>query len=232
MPLLEEKDVPLDFSSLKTLSDLLYRPRRASRQLRNKPRWLGVFLCLALSSSVLYGIRYESQINSVVLHLPGSADSGAREQIRQTLRDDLWRECLFLPYRLALGWGGFACLLYLSGIALRHGHTAGYRHVLALEVHAEVILLFPALNSLAGLPIPSLLLLFPGANRGFLLDSLLPAVNFFTLWYVLTLSVGMAVLFELRHRAALLVVAVCWGLSECLNAGVLNLLIRSFHFQP
>jgi hypothetical protein len=213
------------------LRDILLRPRRAAERLRARPRWLGPFLFLALLSVILYGLRFESQVDDVLRHLPPSADLSAREQTRQALRGDLWRECLFLPYRLALGWGGFACVLFLSGRAFTRDRTALYRHVLALEIHAEVILLFPALFLLAGIPLPSLGLAFPGESRGFLLDSLLRVTNCFTLWYILTLSVGMAVLFGLRTRTAFLVVAVCWGMTESLNLGVLNLLTRSFHFH-
>lgn len=213
---------------MKTLGEILLRPHRAALELRARPSWLGPFLCLSLASVVLYAVRYESQIQEVLVHLPGSA---ARGEVLNNLRGDLWQECLFLPYRLALGWGGFACLLYISGIAFRRERTAGYRHVLALEVHAEVVLLFPPLLMLAGIPSPSLDLLFPGAPGGILLHSLLRASNCFTLWYILVLSIGMAVLFELRFRAALLLVVVCWGLTESLNAGVLALLTRSFHFR-
>ncbi len=213
---------------MKTLGEILFRPRRVAQQLRARPLWLGPFLCLSLASVVLYVLQYDRQIRDVLLHLPGTASHG---EVVEILRGDLWRECLFLPYRLALGWGGFACLLYLSGLAFRRERTAGYRHVLALEVHAEIILLFPPLLMVAGIPSPSLDLLFPGEPGGFLLQSLLRAANCFTLWYILILSIGMAVLFELRFRAAFLLVAICWGLTESLNAGVLALLTRLFHFR-
>lgn len=208
-----------------TLVEILYRPRKAAERLGTRPSWLGPFLLLSLASTALYWLGSERQIQEVVLHLPETAPRG---EVLETLRGDVWRECLFFPYRLALGWGGFACLLYGSGRALRREGGAGYRHVLALEVHAEVILLFPAVLLLAGIPVPSLYLLFRGG--GFLLESLLRAANCFTLWYILTLSTGMAVLFELRLRAAFLAVGACWGLSESLNAGVLALLTRTFHF--
>jgi hypothetical protein len=213
------------------LRDILFRPRRAAERLRARPRWLGTFLFLALLSVILYGFRFESQSDDVLRHLPPSVDLSAREQTREALRGDLWRECLFLPHRLALGWGGFACLLFLSGRAFTRDRTARYQHILALEIHAELILLFPALLLVAGIPLPSLELAFPSESRGFLLNSLLRAVNCFTLWYILTLSVGIAVLFELRTRTAFLVVAVCWCMTESLNLGVLNLLTRSFHFH-
>ncbi len=211
---------------MKTVIEILYRPRRTAERLGSAPSWLGPFLLISLASTVLYWLGSERQIQEAILHLPGTA---SRREVLESLRADLWRECLFFPYRLALGWGGFACLLYGSGRAIRGEGGAGFRHVLALEVHAEAILLFPALLQLAGIPLPSLNLLIRG--EGFLLESLLRAANCFTLWYILTLSAGMAVLFELRLRAAFLVVGACWGLSESLNAGVLALLTRTFHFH-
>ncbi len=210
---------------MKTLGEILYRPRKAAERLGAGPSWFGPFLLLSLASTALYWLGSEGQIREVLRHLPETAPAG---EVQKTLRGDLWRECLFYPYRLALGWGGFACLLYGSGRAIRREAAAGYRHVLALEVHAEIILLFPLVLGLAGIPVPSLELLSRG--EGFLPESLLRAANCFTLWYILTLSIGMAVLFELRQRAAFLLVAVCWGLSESLNLGVLALLIRTFHF--
>ncbi len=211
---------------MKTVLEILYRPRKTAERLCARPSWLGPFLLLSLASTLLYWLGSERQIQEAVAHLPGAA---SRAQVVETLRGELWRECLFFPYRLALGWGGFACLLYASGRAITSERGAGLRHVLALEVHAEVILLFPAVLLIAGIPLPSLDLLFRG--EGFLIESLLRAANCFTLWYILTLSAGMAVLFELRPRAAFLVVGACWGLSEGLNAGVLALLTRTFHFH-
>jgi hypothetical protein len=217
----------LDFSSMNALRDILFRPRRAAESLRAQPRWLGPFLLLALLSAVLYALGSEGRIDELIRHLPPSADEAARSQVHENLRADLWRNTLFLPYRLALGWGGFAALLFMSGRALSRERATTYRHVFALETHAELILLFPSLLPLAGLPVPSLALV----DSPFFADSLLRAANCFTLWYILALSAGMAVLFELRTRTAFLVVAVCWGMTESLNIGILHLLTRSFHFH-
>jgi hypothetical protein len=212
------------------LRDIFFHPRRTADHLRASPRWLGLFLALALLSVVLYGLQSANRIDDVIRHLPPSADLAAQNDVRAALRSDLWRECLFLPFRLALGWGGFACILFLSGRAFTRDRTIRYRHLLALEVHAEAILLIPPILSLLGVPVPSLELAVPQGG-GFLLDALLRAANCFTLWYILALSAGMAVLFGFRSRTAFLVVAVSWGMTESLNLGVLNLLTRSFHFH-
>lgn len=216
---------------MNALRDILFRPRRAAQTLRAQPRWLGPFLFLALLSAALYVAGSESRIDEVLRHLPPSADEAARAAVRENLRADLWRNTLFLPYRLALGWGGFAALLFASGLAFSRERAIAYRHLLALEIHAELILLFPLLLALAGLPIPSLEFILGSGNRGFFADSLLRAANCFTLWYILALSAGMAVLFGFRTRTAFLVVAACWGMTESLNLGVLHLLTRSFHFH-
>ncbi len=213
---------------MNALRDILFRPRRAAERLCAQPSWLGPFLLLALLSAVLYALGSEGRIDELIRHLPPSADETARSQVRENLRADLWRNTLFLPYRLALGWGGFAALLFMSGRALSHERATTYRHVFALETHAELILLFPSLLPLVGLPLPSLSLI--AGSAPFFADSLLRAANCFTLWYILALSAGMAVLFELRTRTAFLVVAVCWGMTESLNIGILHLLTRSFHF--
>jgi hypothetical protein len=216
---------------MSTLRDILLHPRRAAEHLRAQPRWLGPFVIVAFLTIGLYALGFEVHSAEVLRHLPASADDAARQQVRESLRGDLWRECLFLPYRLALGWGGFAAILFLSGRAFTRDKSIQFRHVLALEIHAELILLFPTLALLAGIPIPSLALALAGETADFVPTSLLRAANCFTLWYVLALSVGMAVLFRLRARTAILIVAVCWGLTEFFNAGVLSLLIRSFHFH-
>jgi hypothetical protein len=192
---------------------------------------LAPFAILALLTVVFYALSFEGHIAEVLRRLPDSADAPAREQAREVLRGDLWREGLFLPYRLALGWGGFAAILLLSGRAFTRDKSTQFRHVLALEIHAELILLFPALALLAGIPVPSLALVFTREGTDSVLLSLLRAANCFTLWYILVLSAGMAVLFRLRVRTAILIVTVCWGMTEFCNAGVLSLLIRSFHFH-
>jgi hypothetical protein len=216
---------------MSTLRDILLHPRRAAEQLRAQPRWPGAFIIVALLTIILYALNSEGHIAEVLRHLPNSADAATRGEVRESLRGDLWRECLFLPYRLALGWGGFAAILFLSGRAFTRDKSIQFRHVLALEIHAELILVFPALALLAGIPVPSLALAFSGKATDFVLISLLRAANCFTLWYILALSAGMAVLFRLRVRTAILIVAVCWGMTEFCNAGVLSLLIRSFHFH-
>jgi hypothetical protein len=211
------------------LADTLIRPRRAILRIDQDPQWIGAFAVLAAASLLLFGLHYEQSSREVLSHLPATADTAEREALARAFREEFWRNLFALPFRLLFGWGAFAFALAVSARAFSRARGVRYRKVLALEVHAEAILLLPLILQSVNLPTPSMAMFF-ASSQNFLLNSLLTSVNIFTLWYLLVLAAGITVLCSVRHRSGLVLVPVVWALAQLLNIGALTLLIRVFHF--
>ena len=222
-----------------TLLGILVRPVSALRGLRDRPRWLFPFCVLAALQVCLVVAAQQQTIDSVLSHLPGSATAADREVVRGMLSEGLVVGLLFQPIRLLIGWSAFAGTLFALVRSLKLPDPASYLRLLALEVHAESILILAGAAALicgtlcgppSGAPPLSAALFFtPGTS--FPLFSLLRSLNIFTLWYVAVLAAGIRVLCGLTLRNAVLVAAGAWALSVLFDIGILTLLISTLHLQ-
>jgi hypothetical protein len=214
---------------MKELLDTIVRPHTIFREIRAHPRWVGAFGVLAAFSMGIFALQSGGDVQNVLAHLPPSALPADREALLAMFHEEFWRTMLFLPFRLLLGWSAFAFALYVGVKSVFPGSPVRYLHLQSLEVHAEVLLLLAPLCSLAHLPFPSGAEIIRGPMP-FAFEVLLTSINLSTFWYILVLSAGIAVLVNIRMRAAIPVVVLVWGLSQLLNVVVLTLLIRTFHF--
>ncbi len=114
--------------------------------------------------------------------------------------------------------GVFAFFLFLLCTALGPPVRARFKHVLALEIHAEVFNLVGGILQLA-------IALAGGAG------ALLTSTKIFTLWYVVALTAGLAVLFGYSNLKAGLLASTAWIVSVLFNLFLLESVIASMHFQ-
>jgi hypothetical protein len=208
---------------------ILVRPVRTLLRLKESPAWLGAFVVLATISVILFVLESRAAIQATIEHLPPGATAGDRAEIASSMQSDIASQAPLLPFRMLLVWSVFALLLYRGARAFGSGTGYRYRHLLALEVHAEAAVTAGQIASAAGIPLPSLGQWID--SRGdFLLRTLLASANLSTLWYVVILTAGVTVLCHQKKLRAFLIVAGSWGIVQALNLGVLNLVRHTFHF--
>ena len=204
-----------------TLLKTILQPRKAIETIAARPRWAGAFALLAAAHCALLLANNAAYVHLTLSHLPPSATAMEVEQVRASLDEGLLARCLFLPVRLGVGWSSFALLLMFATRSVARQPSGGFRHFLALEVHAELILLLAAaVRTVLG-----------GTGENLLLRALLGTPNLFTLWYIVLLAYGAASLCQMRFTRALLPVAGVWLLSFAFDAGVTQILRETLHLR-
>jgi hypothetical protein len=206
-----------------------FRPSLESGVLKKHPRWFVSFLILSVACVVLFALRYQETVRTTIDHLPQSAGTEERRHAADVVSGERLLRSLFLPVRLFTGWALFALVLFLSCKAFRPPEGIRFTQFLALEIHAELILLLSSVAAILRLPQSGEAWL-SSQSTDFILRTLLTTINLFTLWYIVALTAGVSVLCGFSKRKAFLIVAGVWVISLCLNLGVLNQLSQVFHF--
>jgi hypothetical protein len=220
---------------------ILFRPGAAAAILRRRPRWLQVFAVLC-ACHLLLAVAVQSHSTALVVgHLPASASATDRAYVSVILADGFLQRCMFLPIRLLTGWSAYAGVLFLLARSVKPPAPAPFLCFVALEIHAEIILLMDrVVTSAYGiLAMPQYLSPVSPLSVAAFVESaaplpiffLLGRLNFFTLWYVAAVASGIRVLCGLTIRTSALVAVGAWVLSEFFNSGILTLLIRALHLQ-
>jgi hypothetical protein len=220
---------------------LIFRPYPGLLRLKNQPRWLSTFICLAALSAVLLVVVHRHTVEATLAQLPVSATTEDRALVEDMLLSELPLRSLFQPIRLMIGWSSFAALLFLLSRAFRPPSPSSFMHVFALEIHAEAILLLSQIGLclhivLQGRGLPSAYPLwsadiFSSAATSMPIHSLLRSLNIFTLWYIVILAAGIRVLFSLSRFKSVLVAVSAFSLSVVLDIGVISLLIPALHLH-
>jgi hypothetical protein len=213
---------------------MILNPRHFVSQLNAKPRWLGTFILLSALSISLYILMHPYLVQSTLAHLPQSATPEDKEVVAQTLRNELPLRCAFLPVRLLIGWSTFAFVLFAICKAFTPPEPVRFIKILSLEVHAEVVNLLAQGATLAylfvrGGDISNATSLVPFSAAMFVRAdtlvsfSLLNSLNFFTLYYIVFLTMGISVQSGLSRTKSFTVVALNWLTYLLLNVGALEL---------
>jgi hypothetical protein len=210
------------------LSDILL-PSRLGARIALRPACLLPGSVVIVLASLIFLAGYDRAVDGALARLPLSAGEAARQSLREAFAGDLLRNLSFLPFRLLLGWGLFAGALQLSSRAFLKVPGLRFAHFFSLVVYAEAIPRIGELILLLGLPLPGLGPLAPPGEP--FLVPLLTSLNLVTLWHLLVLSIGLSVLSGSRKRTSALAAGVVWAASLALNAGLLALLTRVFHFH-
>jgi len=221
---------------------LAFRPRRAAGRLPDVVAWWRPYAVIAILGMALGVLSHAFAVTMTIAHLPPSATSADVERVREWLEAGLASRSLLLPLRLALECVLSALLLLALSRAFV-GHAAGrFRGFFVLTLAASV---FPLLGRCAGIiracmasgdaavslqPPFSALDLFP-AVADYRVILLLTSINLFTLWYVGSVTLGLAVLCRCRIWKAFLVAVAAWTVSTAFSITVLFLLRNAFQFR-
>ncbi len=221
---------------------LAFCPRHAAVCLPDVVAWWRPYAVVALLAMALSVLSHSMAVTTTIAHLPPSATFADGERVREWLGAGLVARTLLLPFRLAAECG-LSALLFL---ALSHafvGRAAGrFRGFFVLSLAASI---FPLLSRSAGIvrafltngsmppfvqPPFSAAELFP-VVADYRVVLLLTSINLFTLWYVGSVTLGLAVLCRCRIWKAFLVAVASWTVSTAFSITVLLLLRNAFQFR-
>ena len=213
--------------TLKIFGDIIGEPSAAFRVLKRQPSWFTVSVIIALVAiGIAWAILPFSQQISHVRMLESGLDEAQIEQAGGMAEVWSWVGLLFTPFPLLIKWLAFAGLLYLG--ARFFGSTAElkFKPMFAVVVHTELILVLSNLINAALLlcfkeisdvqdsidlqMIPGLHLLFGDHPLGVLKLTLLSQITPFSIWYLIVLSVGVAIVADLKTRKVQWLVVLVW----------------------
>jgi len=215
---------PDNLSVLSRIAGIIRRPRSTFKAVCAAPRWAGL---LALLAAVSFGVSaafFATEVGQQAL-----VDQWERTAIAfgQPVDDARYSEFQELsrrgvPYAavttlasVPLAAVGLAVVLFGALTATRGG-AASFRQVLAVVVHAHVILL---LRQLVSMPLnyarestaspTTLVWLLSGIDEGSAIARLFGLLDLFVLWWLVVLALGLAVLYRLpARRVAALAIGV------------------------
>jgi hypothetical protein len=214
-------------------------PSTTLKKIREKPRWVIMFLVLASVSIGIGVLIHPYATRMLVSCLPTSVTDHDRIVAVQRLDQELFVRSAFLPIRLLLGWATFALALYYVCVTLLPHNSVRFIHLFSLEVHAEALLVVAKMAALLRMvfvpPIVGSPFIVPLSLAQFVrvhdysMMSFLNSINFFTLAYLVFLGSGISIICAVRRIKALLVAGMVLAVSSLLNAGILTIMRDQFH---
>lgn len=213
--------------TLKIIADIFGEPKAAFRVLKNQPNWGRVCLIIALVSiGIAWAVLPFSKQIAYPKMLESGLDVARTEQTRTITEIGVFAGILLSPFLLFIKWLIFAGLLYFGAQLLGSTDTLKFKPTFTVVVHAELILVFSKLINTALLlcfkavdnvknatdlqMIPGLHLLFGDHIFGVLFFPLLSQITPFFIWYLILLSLGIAVVADLKTRKAAWLVVCVW----------------------
>ena len=221
---------------------MLVRPRHAADRLPFVVAWWRPFAVVAILAMGLGLLSHPLAVSIAVSHLPPSATADDAGQVRRWLDAGLVSRTLLLPLRTAVECG-FSALLLLAFSRAFTGRPAGsFRGFFVLSLAASVFLLLGRAVAAGwhwiandGIPSsPGMILsaahLFPSVgDYGVIL--LLTSINLFTLLYLGSVTLGLAVLCRCNAQKAFLVAVAAWTVSTAFSITVLFLLRNAYQIR-
>ena len=213
--------------TLKIIGDIFGAPSEAFAEIKKQPNWGTVFVITALVSiGIAWAISPFSQQISHVKILESGLDETQIERTQGMMEGFSFVWPLLTPVLLLIKWLVFAGLLYLGAHLLGSRRDMKFKPMLAVVSHTEIILVFSNLINAAVLlcfkdisdvresidlqMIPGLHLLFGDHPLGVLSFTLLSKITPFSLWYLIVLSLGGAIVADLKRRKVEWLVVLVW----------------------
>jgi len=192
---------------------VLLSPRATYADVAARPRWLGVLVLVALLSACGVAILFSTEVGQrALLDQQVRTMESFGVKMNDAAYDRLERGVGRAPYYAAAGQLVTLPLmaLIISGIAIgvfnaAMGEDARFKQVFSIVAHSGVII---ALQQLFVLPLdymretmssPTTLAVFlPMLDENSFLAHLLGAVDLFVIWWAVSLSIGLGVLYRRR----------------------------------
>ena len=213
--------------TLRIIGDIISDPRAAFRALKEQPNWFAVFVIIAfVSIGIGWAVLPFSKQIAHAKMLESGLDEAQIEGTQGMAEGLHFVWLLFTPFPLLIKWLVFAGLLYLGAQLLGSSTVLTFKPMFAAVVYSELILVFSNLIN-AGLllcfkdirdvrdsidlqMIPGLHLLFGDHPLGVLSLTLLSQITPFSLWYLVVLSLGVAIVADQKRRKVEWLVVLVW----------------------
>ncbi len=213
-----------EMSAVERIIGIFFKPKKVFEYLRQKPKWILPFIimcCVAVLSNVLVkNFAIQEQIERV--QMSDRLSDEQKDQVVKNLQESNTGAKAFIgiimtPVFLLL------VLIIVSAVLLFCGNTimggqATFRQMLGMYAHVGLIGL-PA--AIVKIPImlaqqsthvqTSLAAVMPSEADKTLLYKLLAKLDVFTIWEVILLVIGIAVVYRFTNRKAATLVLVLWA---------------------
>lgn len=213
--------------TLRIIGNIFGAPSEAFTELKARPSWFTVFIIIAVVSiGIAWAILPFSEQMARTQMLESGMDA-AQIQQSQAIADIFSAGgILFTPFPLLIKWLIFAGLFYLGAQFLGSPKALQFKPMYAVVVHTELILVFSNLINAALLlcfkevgdikdvtdlhMIPSLHLIFGDEPVGIPYFTFLRQMNPFSIWYLIVLSRGVAIVADISRKGTEWLVALTW----------------------
>ena len=212
------------YRTLKIFANIIGKPSAAFRALKDQPNGFKAFIIIAVvSMGIAWAVLPFSQ--QIKMLAPG-LDAPHIEQNQTTIERLNLLILLSTPFLLLIKCLISAGILYFGSQFLGSQQVLKFKSMFAVVVHAELILVLSHLINavlLLGFKdisdiqtpidlqmIPGLHLLFGDHPLGALKLTLLSQMTPFALWYLIVLSVGVAIVADLKRKRVEWLVVFVW----------------------
>ena len=208
--------------TLRILGNIFGAPSEAFTALKEQPSWFSGFIIIAVVS---IGIACSEQMVYTKM-LESGMDAAQIQQGQAMAKLFSSIGLLLTPLPLLIKWLIFAGLFYLGVQLLGSSKALTFKSMFAAVVYSELILVFSTLINAALLlcfkdisevqkpidlqMIPGLHLLFGDHPLGVLKLTLLSQVTPFAIWYLIVLSLGVAIVADLKRKRVEWLVVLVW----------------------
>jgi len=201
--------------------NIFFEPRKVFESLKAKPTWLAPFVIVALLGIGFYYYTYPFIMNQQVERIekneriPEDQKQMIIERMTAKEHPPLWQLSL-APLGTLISLAVVAAILFFVFNVLLGGDST-YRRVFSVYSYSTLIAVpammvkFPLIMIKKDLNIQtSLALLLSADEKGGFLYSLLSSLDIFTIWQVVLVSMGMAVMYKYSTKKAFTTVLVLW----------------------
>ena len=213
--------------TLKILANIIGKPSAAFRVLKDQPDWFKAFIIIALVSigTAWAVVPFSQQVGHAKM-LESGPDAPHIEQNQTTMERLSFLPLLFTPFSLFLKCLVSAGILYFGSQFLGSQQALKFKSMFAVTVHTELILVLSHFINAALLlsfkdisdvqkpidlqMVPGLHLLFGDHPLGVLKLTLLSQVTPFAIWYLIVLSLGVAIVADLKRKRVEWLVVLVW----------------------
>jgi hypothetical protein len=206
---------------------LFISPTKYFEELNEQPKWLAVFIIIALLSIVeaylLLPFKQEVLLSSL-------SEKVGVERAQETLsvaNQFVLIGLLFIPIPLAIKLVAITTIIFYSAI-LFNAQNPNFKKLFTVTVHAEVIFLLMGIANIIGLEfngvnslrnhsiwqtIVGLDDVFKDSPPNIYLSTILNSFNLFSIWYLVVLTIGVSVSSRLERWKSSIMVSLLWTLG-------------------
>ena len=210
--------------SIRNLAKGLIFPSELFYRIKENPQWVSVFLFISIFSIVVSfsAIPYSNYL--VKTTLSSNLDDTNSTQTVETIQKVKYLGLLFIPFMRIFKWAIFGTAIYYAAILI-NSKEIKYKQIIAVLAYSETILLMMAIvntallytkeittitntmdiNTIVGLDV-----FLSNKYESKSLYTFLNNFNVFTIWYLISVSIGIGIMSNLSKLKSSMIVFGIW----------------------